>query len=46
MKNLSLLMAGIVAVVLMLSPGLAAVPNTVQQASAQDTNFDFDQDRE
>jgi hypothetical protein len=46
MKNLSLLMAGIVAVVLMLSPGLAAVPNTVQQASAQDTNFDFDQDQE
>jgi len=46
MKNLTLLMAGIVAVVSMSSAGLAAVPTTVQQASAQDTNFDFDQDQE
>jgi len=30
----------------MLSAGLIAVPTTVQQASAQDTNFDFDQDQE
>jgi hypothetical protein len=44
MKNLTLLMVGIVAVVSMLSEGLAAVPNTVQQGSAQDTNFDFEQD--
>ena len=29
----------------MLSAGLAAVPTTVQQASAQDTDFDVDQDQ-
>jgi hypothetical protein len=46
MKNSTLLMAGIVAVVSMLSAGLAAVPTTVQQASAQDTDFDFEQDQE
>ena len=41
MKNSTLLMVGIVAVVSMLSAGLAAVPTTVQQASAQDTDFSF-----
>ena len=46
MKNSTLLMVGIVAIVSMLSAGLAAVPTTVQQASAQDTNFDFEQDQE
>ena len=45
-SNSTLLMVGIVAVVSMLSAGLAAVPIIVQQASAQDTNFDFEQDQE
>ena len=39
-------MVGIVAVISMQSAGLAVLPTTVQQASAQDTNFDFEQDRE
>ena len=44
MKNSTLLMIGIVAaVVSMLSAGLTAVPTTVQQASAQDTDFSFEQ---
>jgi hypothetical protein len=30
----------------MLSAGLAVVPTTIQQASAQDTNFTFEQDEE
>ncbi len=46
MKNSTLLMIGIVAVVSMLSAGLAVVPITIQQASAQDTDFDFKQDQE
>jgi hypothetical protein len=46
MKNLTLLMAGIFGAVAMLSAGLALVPNTIQQASAQDTNFTFEQDEE
>jgi hypothetical protein len=46
MKNSTLLMVGTLAVVSMLSAGLAAVPTTLQQASAQDTNFDFEQDQE
>jgi hypothetical protein len=41
MKNSTLLMVGIVAVISMQSAGLTVLPTTVQQASAQDTNFDF-----
>jgi cytochrome c oxidase assembly protein Cox11 len=44
MKNTTLLMVGIVAAVAMLSAGLAVVP--IQQVSAQDTDFDFQQDQE
>ena len=36
-------MVGIVAAVAMLSAGLAVLPTTMQQASAQDTNFSFKQ---
>ena len=39
-------MIGILAAVPMLSAGVAAVPTTIQQASAQDTNFDFEQEQE
>ena len=39
-------MIGILAAVAMLSAGVAAVPTTIQQASAQDTNFDFEQEQE
>ena len=46
MKNSTLLMVGIIGAIAMLSAGLAAVPTTVQQASAQDTDFDFEQDQE
>ena len=45
MKNLTLLMVGIVAAIAMLSAGLAVLPTTMQQASAQDTDFDFEQDQ-
>ena len=45
MKNSTLLMVGIVAAVAMLSAGLAVVPTAIQQASAQDTDFDFEQDQ-
>ena len=38
-------MVGIMAAVAMLSAGLAVVPTTIQQASAQDTNFSFEQDQ-
>jgi hypothetical protein len=38
-------MVGIVAAVAMLSAGLAVVPTTIQQASAQDTEFNFEQDQ-
>ena len=53
-SNSTLLMIGIVAVVSMLSAGLAAVPTTVQQASANligedgdggDTSFSFEQEQ-
>ena len=44
--NSTLLMVGILAAVVMLSAGLALVPTTMQQASAQDTNFIFEQDEE
>ncbi len=43
MNNSTLLMVGIVAAVAIMSAGLALVPTTMQQASAQDTDFDFDQ---
>jgi hypothetical protein len=46
MKNSTLLMVGIFGAVAMLSAGLALVPTTIQQASAQDTNFTFEQDEE
>jgi hypothetical protein len=45
MKNSTLLMVGILAAVAMLSAGLAVLPTTVQQASAQDTDSDFEQDQ-
>jgi hypothetical protein len=45
MKNSSLLIVGILAAVAMLSAGLALVPTTMQQASAQDTSFNFEQDQ-
>jgi len=38
-------MVGIVAAVAMLSAGLAVLPTTMQQASAQDIDFDFEQDQ-
>ena len=47
MKNSTLLMVGILAaVVATLSAGLALVPTIMQQASAQDTNFTFEQEEE
>ena len=45
MKNSTLLMVGILGAVAMLSAGLAVLPTTMQQASAQDTDFDVDQDQ-
>jgi hypothetical protein len=45
MKNSTLLMVGILGAVAMLSAGLAVVPIAMQQASAQDTDFDFEQDQ-
>jgi hypothetical protein len=54
MKNSTLLMVGIVAAVAMLSAGLALLPSTMQQASANligedgdggDTSFSFEQDQ-
>ena len=39
-------MVGIVAAVAMVAAGLALVPTTMQQASAQDTDFDFEQDQD
>ncbi len=44
-NNTTLLMTGILAAVAMLSAGIALVPITIQQASAQDTNFSFEQDQ-
>jgi hypothetical protein len=43
MKNSTLLMVGIVAAVAMLSAAVVVLP--IQQASAQDTDFDFEQDQ-
>ena len=45
MKNSTLLMVGILTAVAMLSAGLAVLPTTMQQASAQDTDFDFEQEQ-
>jgi hypothetical protein len=42
MKNSTLLMVGIAAAVAMFSAGLAVVPTTMQQASAQDTTYSID----
>ena len=44
-SNSTLLMIGIVAAVAILAAGLAVIPTTIQQASAQDTDFDFEQDQ-
>ena len=44
--NSTLLMVGIVAAVAMLSAGLALIPTTMQQASAQDTDFNFEQEQD
>ena len=38
-------MVAIVAAVAVLSAGIALVPSTMQQASAQDTEFSFEQDQ-
>jgi hypothetical protein len=38
-------MVGIVAAVAMLSARLAVLPTTIQQARAQDTDFNFEQDQ-
>ncbi len=43
MKNSALLMVGIIAVVAMLSAAVVVLP--IQQVSAQDTNFNFEQDQ-
>jgi hypothetical protein len=45
MNNSTLVMVAVLAAVAMLSAGLAVVPTTMQQASAQDTNFSFEQDQ-
>jgi hypothetical protein len=45
MKYSTLLMVGILGAIAMLSAGLAVLPTTMQQASAQDTDFDFEQDQ-
>jgi hypothetical protein len=45
-KNSTLLMVGIIGAVAMLSAGLAVLPTTtIQQASAQGTDFSFEQEQ-
>jgi hypothetical protein len=45
-KNSTLLMVGILGAVAMLSAGLAVLPTTaMQQASAQGTDFSFEQEQ-
>jgi hypothetical protein len=45
-KNSTLLMVGIIGAVTMLSAGLAVLPTTtIQQASAQGTDFSFEQEQ-
>jgi hypothetical protein len=46
-KNSTLLMVGILGAVAILSAGLAVLPTTaMQQASAQGTDFSFEQEQE
>jgi hypothetical protein len=45
-NNSTLLMVGILGAVAMLSAGLVVVPTTMQQATAQGTDFSFEQDQE
>jgi hypothetical protein len=46
-KNSTLLMVGIIGAVAMLSAGLAVLPTTaIQQASAQGTDFSYEQEQE
>jgi hypothetical protein len=46
-KYSTLLMVGILGAVAMLSAGLAVLPTTaLQQASAQDTDFSYEQEQE
>jgi hypothetical protein len=45
-NNSTLLMVGILGAVAMLSAGLVVVPTIMQQASAQGTDFSFEQDQE
>jgi hypothetical protein len=46
MKNSTLLMVGILGAVAMLLAGLAVLPTTaIQQASAQGTDFSFEQEQ-
>jgi hypothetical protein len=46
-KNSTLLMVGILGAVAILSAGLAVLPTTaIQQASAQGTDFSFEQEQE
>jgi hypothetical protein len=44
-KNSTLLMIGILGAVAILSAGLAVIPTTMQQASAQGTDFNFEQEQ-
>ena len=47
MNNSTLLIIGILGAVAILSAGLSVVPTTpMQQATAQDTDFSFEQDQE
>jgi hypothetical protein len=45
MNNSTLLMIGIIGAVALLSAGLAVLPTTMQQASAQGTDFGFEQEQ-
>jgi hypothetical protein len=45
MNNSTLLMIGIIGAVALLSAGLAVLPTTMQQASAQGTDFSFEQEQ-
>jgi Gpi18-like mannosyltransferase len=44
-KNSTLLMIGILGAVAILSAGLTVLPTTMQQASAQGTDFNFEQEQ-
>ncbi len=45
-NNSTLLMVAAIAAVAMLSAGFLLVPTTMQQASAQNTDFNFEEDQE